>query len=594
MSTFRVYITFLLLFISTAIFSQKNSIDSLQNIINTAATDTVRIDAQLKLSLEYIYVNKANEAIQIAEEAIKKSEQIKDKQRIANSYNRLASVYLFSYNYPKALEYYFITLEKDKVTKNAKNVCSTLMNIGNVHDDLNDFPKALFYYLQAAKMQESVNDLPGKIGIYNNIANVYRKQSDFKNALSTYFKALKFSEELEDYYLPAGILKNIGITYSESGDYIEAIKYSLQSLDKYIQSKDTASMASIYVTIGNIHIKSKEYKEAFEYYNKSLNIKNERLTQRHFSGLYLDLASAYVEIKDYDNAAIYIQKAQQSVDKVGLLVDKRNLEYLLSKFYEQNNQIDKSFEHYKKATALNDSVFNENKAKQITAMKIKYEVDEKERELEVAKSEQKIAEYKNYIFIAVIIFVAVISILLINRQISKRERQKEIYQIRQKLVHAELERKKLEKETLETTLKLNLEKLNSYNTLVKEKTLLVEKMGEQIEEFKNKKVQQLDARTILSTIEEYIDPQKYWEEFITSFNLMHKNFFNELTKTYPDLTQNELRLCTLIKCNLGNKEIANILNITSDSVKKSKTRLRKKLNLDADDNLIKHILDLNS
>ncbi|WP_141719692.1 helix-turn-helix transcriptional regulator [Roseivirga misakiensis] len=56
-------------------------------------------------------------------------------------------------------------------------------------------------------------------------------------------------------------------------------------------------------------------------------------------------------------------------------------------------------------------------------------------------------------------------------------------------------------------------------------------------------------------------------------------FQEDLKQHYPHLTAYDLRLCTYLKANLSTKEIASILNITPDSVKKAKHRLRRKVEL---------------
>lgn len=56
-------------------------------------------------------------------------------------------------------------------------------------------------------------------------------------------------------------------------------------------------------------------------------------------------------------------------------------------------------------------------------------------------------------------------------------------------------------------------------------------------------------------------------------------FQQKLKARYPQLTAYDLRLCTYLNSNLTTKEIATLLNITPDSVKKAKHRLRKKLSL---------------
>ena len=48
----------------------------------------------------------------------------------------------------------------------------------------------------------------------------------------------------------------------------------------------------------------------------------------------------------------------------------------------------------------------------------------------------------------------------------------------------------------------------------------------------------------------------------------------------------------LLKMNLSSKEIANILNISTEGVKKARYRLRKKLNLSSDDSLQEVVISM--
>lgn len=60
----------------------------------------------------------------------------------------------------------------------------------------------------------------------------------------------------------------------------------------------------------------------------------------------------------------------------------------------------------------------------------------------------------------------------------------------------------------------------------------------------------------------------------------NQRFQQQLKIRYPRLTSYDVRLCTYLKSNLGTKEIATLFNISPDSVKKAKHRLRKKLAID--------------
>ena len=73
--------------------------------------------------------------------------------------------------------------------------------------------------------------------------------------------------------------------------------------------------------------------------------------------------------------------------------------------------------------------------------------------------------------------------------------------------------------------------------------------------------------------------EKDWEEFRIRFERVDADFIKNLQNKYPQLSNTDIRICSLIKLNLSSKEIGNMLNITSDSVNKSRYRIRKKLDL---------------
>ena len=75
-----------------------------------------------------------------------------------------------------------------------------------------------------------------------------------------------------------------------------------------------------------------------------------------------------------------------------------------------------------------------------------------------------------------------------------------------------------------------------------------------------------------------------WPNFLTEFELVYPGFFNRLDKFLESpLSKNERRLCCLIKLNLSNKEIAEYVFVSIESVKKAKNRLFKKFNLSDSD-----------
>jgi len=76
-----------------------------------------------------------------------------------------------------------------------------------------------------------------------------------------------------------------------------------------------------------------------------------------------------------------------------------------------------------------------------------------------------------------------------------------------------------------------------------------------------------------------------WTDFESHFDTVYQGFFRKLKMIDKSFTANELRLCSFIKLNMSNKEIATIIYTLPESVNTSRKRLKKKLGLQPDESL---------
>jgi DNA-binding CsgD family transcriptional regulator len=97
---------------------------------------------------------------------------------------------------------------------------------------------------------------------------------------------------------------------------------------------------------------------------------------------------------------------------------------------------------------------------------------------------------------------------------------------------------------------------------------------------------------LIHTINHDLRLEDSWKTFSRSFEEVHPGFYDRARQRYHDLTFNELRILALLKMNLSYKEIANILNVSAEGVKKARYRLRKKLDLASEDSLQQFAADL--
>jgi DNA-binding CsgD family transcriptional regulator len=135
---------------------------------------------------------------------------------------------------------------------------------------------------------------------------------------------------------------------------------------------------------------------------------------------------------------------------------------------------------------------------------------------------------------------------------------------------------------------------NSAMSLVYKNELL-QKLSQEIAKLKDGNGLQIpdeQQRKIQNVITEGMNDDRDWNLFENSFNEAHDSFFKKLKAQHPDLVPNDLKLCAFLYMNMSSKEMASLLNISLRGVEIRRYRLRKKLNVPHDKNLVEFLLGI--
>ncbi|MBT8263795.1 MAG: LuxR family transcriptional regulator, partial [Muriicola sp.] len=100
------------------------------------------------------------------------------------------------------------------------------------------------------------------------------------------------------------------------------------------------------------------------------------------------------------------------------------------------------------------------------------------------------------------------------------------------------------------------------------------------------------VKPVINIIDKNLKENHDWELFQEAFNNADSGFLKNIKTMHPSLSPNDLKLCAYLRLNLSSKEIAPLLNISSRSVEIKRYRLRKKLKLSHEDNLVNYIIEL--
>ncbi len=93
----------------------------------------------------------------------------------------------------------------------------------------------------------------------------------------------------------------------------------------------------------------------------------------------------------------------------------------------------------------------------------------------------------------------------------------------------------------------------------------------------------------LESLRRSASQDEFFEQFKLRFQGIHPDFDAEMLRRFPELTANDLEFCQLLKLGLSNREIGELLNISSSSVMTRKYRLRKRMGLDEGERIETHL-----
>ncbi len=99
-------------------------------------------------------------------------------------------------------------------------------------------------------------------------------------------------------------------------------------------------------------------------------------------------------------------------------------------------------------------------------------------------------------------------------------------------------------------------------------------------------------RELLVVLKQRMSFAKEIDDFYGKIDKLHQDFMDKITEKYPELTDKERRLATLLRMNLSSKEIATLMNITPKSAEIARYRLRKKLDVPERENINQFLINL--
>jgi serine phosphatase RsbU (regulator of sigma subunit) len=418
--------------------------------------DTIRIKTLNALAWELRNTNPdtaiilCTEALALANKYINYSSTSSETQgRARNSIQKLISksyIQLGAFNHNKgnfdfALEFnhkalsLWEQLKKDTLLNSKSEVLERssiiLGNLGSLYTDQGDYSKALDYCFKALKLAEELGDKNVISGRFTNIGNIYHHQAEHQKALDYYSKALKLAEETGNKPKIATNLSNIGITYRNLGDFDKTLDYHFRALKIDEELENENQIARHFINIAGGYYGKEDFFQALTYNSKALEIYEKQGNKSGIATASGNIGSIYTHLKNYKEAETFLLKAiavSTEIKALGLMKDH---EQYLYKLYDISSKPAKALEHYKKYTAIKDSIFNEENTKKTVRSELNFEFEKKraiaraeqEKHDAIAHKEKQKQRIMLLLVTCFLIIVIVFALFMFNRwRITKRQK----------------------------------------------------------------------------------------------------------------------------------------------------------------------------
>jgi len=413
------------------------------------------------------------------------------------------------------------------------------------------------------------------------IAGIYLYYGNYEDALSNYLYWFLHPEKHNVNI--RGLYNAFGMTLEQLGLY----RYSLYVYNLGIkQAYLNADTIYIALNSGNAAISAIQLGE-YDLARRLLALDYKICLQQR---IYSSAANALLGLLEMD----YMQG--RDVDVIGQLTryeslyqktdERPTLEFheFASAYFEDIGDLTNSLYHQKRVREIHEFIAARNGKYILESMK--FDLYAEQEQISKVSLQENNRNTSIYALLSILFFVFLLAMvsywLIMKLNLEKLEKQQ--IEIRKKSVEQELNSRNIAINELTESVNVKTQMLNQLNALV-----------EQLSTYNKNSEPLLNNDALLNRmINSPILTEEHWIDFKKSFVQVYPNFIANLKKSHNQLTDADIRHACLLRLNLSSSEIANIIGVSKDSIRKSNQRLRQKLCHSQQSDMVDYIFSIAS
>ena len=503
------------------------------------------------------------------------------RAQLQSTYYLLAQTYTETNNYGdasnnvlKSLNY----LPKNNDSITTYNKIDAYNLLGFINSEIENNSIALENLKKALVLENEVNDEYGKSNTYNLIGIIYSKQKNEAKALEYYGLALDIGKKIGKEFDASIIYNNIGISYYELKDYLRSKEMLLKSIEIGTKNHNDALLADSHLYLGKNFIDEDKIDLGLINIEKSMSYAKNNSQSIMIENLLVK-SEVSQNHQDISKAISYLNEALLLIHKTETIEIKERVYKKLSDVYRTLDYRKSDF-YLNKHQKIKDSIIKTqqyNRTEVLKAefnyIKIQADLKSKEADLLLAEEKEKVTKNKNA-------FIFTLTTLLITFLIVTILRQNKLSNTRKKMWLAKKDLMAAKQENLDKEIDYKNQQITDFAIHISEKNELLEHIKQKVKKLPIvNKTTASQINDVIVFINDDISQNKEKVQLYSEIDETTNSFNHNLTNLYPQLTEKERRIATLVRLSHTSKQISLQLNITPASVDNYRSILRKKMNI---------------
>ena len=390
----RCFLAFILtLALSVPLNAQNGNIDSLK-IALRSAQGKARAKVLLELCWQLRFSN-ADTARTYGLAALDLARQLNETDLEGAALNYIGITHEAQGNYTDALSFELKALEMARKSGDEAKTARLLNDIGIVHDEKGDWQKALEYYYEARRIFEHRKDTSNMAMVLSNIGIVLKAQKEYQQVIGYYREARQLYQQLNHKFGMAACDANLGSVYMMLERYDSALFYSLRANEAFEQQNVQQFLAMTLCNTGMTYDKLGQEGPAMNYLLRAQKLFESYDNKKELASVLIYLGGVHRKTGSVEEGLRKVERGLAMAIKIGAKEQVQDAHREMAELYAAQGDYRGAFLEHQQYATMKDSLFQQEKARQVAELQTLYETEKKENAIQQLTQENQLKDFRN-------------------------------------------------------------------------------------------------------------------------------------------------------------------------------------------------------